>query len=114
MHNAFRDAYRQRWNDHPRLGSVVGYDTVMAIATMLKKTAALETEPMVEAMKGLQFAVRLRPVEFRAIDHQSTMGAFVGRTVLKNGKGAMVDWHYADGAKYLPSDEVVRTLRPQA
>jgi branched-chain amino acid transport system substrate-binding protein len=114
VHNAFRDGYRQRWNDHPRLGSVVGYDTVQAIATMLKKTAALETEPMVEAMKGLRFQSVFGPVEFRAIDHQSTMGAFVGRTVLKNGKGAMADWHYADGAKYLPSDEVVRTLRPQA
>ncbi len=36
-HNTFRDAYRSRWNDYPRLGSVVGYDTVMAIAAMLKK-----------------------------------------------------------------------------
>jgi len=25
----------------------------------------------------------------------------------------MVGWRYADGAKYLPSDDVVRTLRPQ-
>ena len=39
-HTAFRDAYRQRWNDYPRLGSVVGYDTVMAIAAMLRKTTA--------------------------------------------------------------------------
>jgi branched-chain amino acid transport system substrate-binding protein len=53
-------------------------------------------------------------VEFREIDHQSTMGAFVGRTVLKDGKGAMADWRYADGKDYLPPDEVVRTLRPPA
>ena len=25
----------------------------------------------------------------------------------------MVDWRYADGAKYLPSDEVVKKLRPR-
>ena len=54
------------------------------------------------------------PVEFRAIDHQSTMGAFVGRTVLKNGKGAMAEWRYADGRDYLPPDDVVRALRPQS
>jgi branched-chain amino acid transport system substrate-binding protein len=114
VHNAFRDAYRRRWNDYPRLGSVVGYDTVMAIAAMLKKTPALETEPMVQAMKGLQFQSVFGPVEFRAIDHQSTMGAFVGRTVLKDGRGAMTDWRYADGKDYLPPDEAVRTMRPQA
>jgi branched-chain amino acid transport system substrate-binding protein len=112
-HSAFRDAYRRRWNDHPRLGSVVGYDTVMAIATMLKKIPAPETEAMVAAMRGLPFGSVFGPVEFRAIDHQSTMGAFVGRTALKNGKGTMVDWRYADGRNYLPPDEVVRTLRPQ-
>ncbi len=114
VHNAFRDAYRSRWNDYPRLGSVVGYDTVMAIAAMLKKTTAVETQPMVRAMEGLQFGSVFGPVEFREIDHQSTMGAFVGRTVLKDGKGAMADWRYADGKDYLPPDEVVRTLRPPA
>ena len=38
------------------------------------------------------------------------MGAFVGRTAVKDGKGVMVDWHYADGKDYLPSDDV----RPEA
>ncbi len=41
------------------------------------------------------------------------MGAFVGKTAVKDGKGVMVDWYYADGAKYLPSDDEVRKLRPQ-
>jgi branched-chain amino acid transport system substrate-binding protein len=113
-HTPFREAYRRRWNDYPRLGSVVGYDTVMAIATLLRKSPSLETEALVEGMSGLRFGSVFGPVEFRAIDHQSTMGAFVGRTVLKNGKGAMADWRYAEGKDYLPSDEVVRTLRPQA
>jgi branched-chain amino acid transport system substrate-binding protein len=113
-HATFRDSYRRRWNDTPRLGSVVGYDTVMAIAAMLKKTTAVETEAMVDAMAGLKFGSVFGPVEFRAIDHQSTMGAFVGRTVLKNGKGAMADWRYADGKDYLPPDDVVRALRPQS
>jgi branched-chain amino acid transport system substrate-binding protein len=41
------------------------------------------------------------------------MGAFVGKTSLKDGKGVMVDWRYADGAKYLPPDDEVKRLRPQ-
>ncbi|MBR0663587.1 ABC transporter substrate-binding protein [Roseomonas hellenica] len=115
-HVTFRDAYRQRWNEAPRLGSVVAYDTVSAIAAMLRKTGAnTETEGMVEAMRGLSFptAFGTGDVTFRAVDHQSTLGAYVGRTALRNGRGTMVDWRYADGARYLPADEVVRGLRPQ-
>ena len=115
-HTAFRDAYRARFNEPPKLGSVVGFDTVMAITAMLRRTEAnTETDRMIEAMRGLRFptAFGTEEVEFRAIDHQSTLGAFVGRTALRNGRGAMVDWRYADGRNYLPSDEVVRTLRPQ-
>ncbi len=65
-------------------------------------------------MRGLRFptAFGTGEVEFRALDHQSTLGAFVGRTALRNGRGTMVDWRYADGAAYLPSDAVVRQLRP--
>lgn len=112
-HVKFREAYRKRWNDYPRLGSVVGYDTVNAIVAMLKRGNTTETKKMVEAMKGLKFASVFGPCEFRALDHQSTLGAFVGKTALKGGRGTMVGWRYADGAKYLPSDDVVRTLRPQ-
>jgi branched-chain amino acid transport system substrate-binding protein len=115
-HVRFRDAYRRRWNDHPRLGSVVAYDTVTAIVAMLRRVNSTDTERMVAGMKGLVFPTAFgeADVEFRAIDHQATLGAYVGRTALRNGRGVMVDWRYADGRNYLPSDEVVRTLRPQS
>ena len=38
-HKAFREAYRKRWNDYPRLGSVVGYSAVYAAAEALRKAA---------------------------------------------------------------------------
>ena len=114
-HTRFRDAYRRRFNDHPKLGSVVAYDTVMAIAAMLRRAGGTETEAMVEAMRGLRFTGGFGEgeIEFRALDHQSTLGAYVGRTAVRNGRGVMVDWRYADGRNYLPPDDVVRTLRPQ-
>jgi branched-chain amino acid transport system substrate-binding protein len=114
VHAAFRDAYRKRWNDHPRLGSVVGYSTVQAIAVLLKKTNTTETEKLVDGLRGLTFGSVFGDITFRAIDHQSTMGAFVGKTVVRDGRGTMADWHYADGAKFLPPDDVVRSLRPNA
>ena len=60
-------------------------------------------------MRGLKFGSAFGPVEYRAIDHQSTLGAYVGRLDVKDGKGVMVDWTYRDGAKYLPSDDVVKS-----
>ncbi len=111
-HVKFRDAYRAKFNDYPRLGSVVGYDTVTAITEALKKAGTTDNEKLIDALKGLKFTSPFGPVEFRAIDHQSTLGAFVGKTAVRNGRGVMVDWRYADGAKYLPSDDEVRKLRP--
>ncbi len=112
-HDKFLKAYRDAYNDYPRTGSVVGYNTLMAVANMLKKAKSTDTEKMVDAMEGLTFDSPVGPITFRKIDHQSTMGAYVGTTALKDGKGIMVDWKYDDGKDYLPSDEEVRKLRPQ-
>ena len=111
-HVKFREAYVKKFNDYPRLGSVVGFDTMNSIAAALTKAGSTDTEKLVDALKGLKFPSAFGAAEYRAVDHQSTLGAYVGTTALKDGKGVMVDWRYADGAKYLPSDEVVKTLRP--
>lgn len=111
-HNKFVAAYKARWNDYPRVGSLVGYNTMLTIAAALNKAGSTNTEALVDAMEGLQVSSPTGDFSYRAIDHQSTMGAFVGKTALKDGKGIMVDWKYYDGAKYLPSDEVVKKLRP--
>lgn len=112
-HKRFLDAYTARFNQHPFMGSVVGYNTFRAIAAMIEKAGSTDTEAMIKAAEGL--TVEGGPFgsfTFRAIDHQSTMGAYVGRTALRDGKGVMVDFHYADGADYLPSDAQVKQMRP--
>ncbi|MGI9520644.1 MAG: ABC transporter substrate-binding protein [Hyphomicrobiaceae bacterium] len=113
-HKAFVAAYEKRWNDYPRIGSIVGYNTMLSIASAIEKAGSTDTEKLVEAFKGLQLETPVGNITFRAIDHQSTMGAYVGRTKLRDGKGIMVDWTYEEGSKYLPSDEEVRKLRPAA
>jgi branched-chain amino acid transport system substrate-binding protein len=111
-HRRFRDAYQARFKDYPRLGSVVGYSTVQAAAAALRRAGSTDTEKLVAAMKGLTFDTPFGKVTFRALDHQSTMGAYVGRTGLREGKGEMVEWRYADGKDYLPADDAVKALRP--
>ena len=112
-HTRFRDAYRQKFNDHPRLGSVVGFDTVNAIAAAIRRANSVETEKLVDAFAGLTFQSPFGGVEFRAIDHQATLGCFVGKLAVRNRRGVMADWRYADGKNYLPPDDEVRRLRPQ-
>ncbi len=111
-HTKFLDAYRKKYNDYPRTGSLVGYCTMMSVYHMLKKANSTDTEKMVDAMEGLTFASPVGPITYRKIDHQSTMGAYVGYTAFKDGKGIMVDWKYMDGKDFLPSDAEVRKLRP--
>lgn len=112
-HKKFLDAYRKKFNDYPRTGSIVGYNTMMTVAEMLKKAGTTDTEKMVATMEGLTFESPVGTVHFRKIDHQSTMGAYVGYTALRDGKGIMVDWSYADGKDYLPSDAEVLQMRPK-
>ena len=111
-HKRFRDAYQKKFNDYPRLGSVVGYSAVMSAAAALRKAGSTDTGKLVAAMKNLDVDTPFGKVVYRAIDNQSTMGAYVGRTDVRDGKGVMVDWRYADGKDYLPPDEEVRRLRP--
>jgi branched-chain amino acid transport system substrate-binding protein len=111
-HKRFLDAYRKKFDDYPRLGSVVGYSAVKTAAAALQRAGATDTEKLVAAMQELGVATPFGPITYRALDHQSTMGAYVGRTALRDGKGVMVDWRYADGKDYLPPDDVVRKLRP--
>jgi branched-chain amino acid transport system substrate-binding protein len=111
-HKRFLDAYRKRWNDYPRAGSVVGYTAVMAAAAAIRKAGSTDSEKLVEAMKGLRVDTPFGAIVFRALDHQSTMGAYVGRTGVKDGKGVMTSWKYANGVDYLPPDAEVKKLRP--
>ena len=111
-HQRFRDAYQKKFNDYPRLGSVVGYVTIKSLAAGIAKANSTDTEKMVEAFKDLKVDSPFGPFTYRASDHQATMGAYVGKIVLEGGKGTMADFKYVDGASVLPSDAEVKKLRP--
>ena len=114
-HKAFVAAYQKRWNDYPRLGSIVGYDTMRSLAAGITKAGSTDTEKLVDAFKGLKVeGGPFGPFTFRAIDHQATIGAYVGRIAVKNGKGTMSDFRFVDGASVMPSDAEVKKLRPAA
>jgi branched-chain amino acid transport system substrate-binding protein len=110
-HKAFFLAYHGKYKDYPRLGSVVGYTTIKSLAAGIAKAKGTDTEKLIAAFTGLQVDTPFGKIKYRAQDHQSTMGAFIGKTKNDNGKGTMVDYRYLDGAAFLPSDAEVKKLR---
>jgi branched-chain amino acid transport system substrate-binding protein len=111
-HEAFRSAYEAKFKEYPRLGSVVGYSSIKSIVEGVKKAGSTDTEKMITAFRGLNVMTPFGPIVYRTEDHQSTMGAYVGRTKNEGGKGVMVNSRYQDGAKFLPSAAEVKKMRP--
>ena len=108
----FIAAYKARFNETPKMGSIVGFSLIQSIAAGITKAKSTDSEAMADAFPGASFATPFGRATWRAQDHQSTLGTYVGRTAIKDGKGLMVGWRYVDGAAALPSDDVVKTLRP--
>jgi len=113
-HASFAANYYKKYNENPKMGSVVGYSTMQAVFAAIRKAKSVDNEKLVGAMRGLKFNTPFGPTEFRAIDQQSTMGAYVGKLDQRGGKGTMVQWRYADGKNYQPSDAYVKARRPAA
>jgi len=91
----------------------MGYSNILVLAEAIKRAGSTDTEALLTAMKGLAVATPAGVISFRAIDHQSTMGVYVGHLDIKNGHGVMVDWRYEDGVRLQPSEDFVRARRKE-
>ncbi len=110
-HKEFVAAYRAKYGETPRMGSLIGYVFIQAIQAMIEKAGTTEQDALIAAMQDLTFESVIGPVTFRGLDHQSTLGTWVGRTAVEDGKPVMVDWRYAPGDAYFPPDEEIRQMR---
>jgi branched-chain amino acid transport system substrate-binding protein len=86
--------------------------TIKSLAAGIAKAGSTDTEKLIAAFRDLKVDGPFGPFVYRASDHQATMGAYVGRTALREGKPVMTGFRYVDGADVLPSDAEVRKLRP--
>lgn len=110
-HKAFLEAYQARFNDYPRLGTVIGYSAIMSLAAGIKKAGSTDTEALIKAFRGLELMSPFGPITYRTQDHQSTMGIYVGKLIKKEGKGIMGDFVYIDGKAVQPTDAQVKQWR---
>ena len=112
-HKAFVDAYRAKYNDTPRLGSFLGYAVGYMMRDLIAKAGSTDTEKLLATLQDFKFASLAGPLTIRALDHQSTMGAWVGETTRAGKVGSMKNWQYEDGVKYLVPEADVRAARKE-
>jgi len=80
---------------------------------LLTKAGSTDTEKLIAALQDFKFASVAGPVVVRALDHQSTMGAWVGETTREGKVGTMKNWKYEDGASYLFPEAEVKAARKE-
>ena len=110
-HKAFVDAYRAKYKDTPRLGSLLGYMIVYMVRDAIERAGSVETEALIKAFEDARFDTVIGPVTMRGLDNQSTMGAWVGKLVLKGATGSMTEWRYIDGGEFMHPEAEVRAAR---
>jgi len=110
-HQAFVDAYRKRFNDTPRLGSLLGYVVAYMVRDVIEKAGSTDTEKLIAALEDMTFDTVIGPVTMRGLDNQSTHGAWVGETTVKGRQGAMKNWRYVDGATVMYPEAEVKAAR---
>lgn len=111
-HDAFLKAYLGRFKESPNIGALIGYINTIVLARAIESAGSTKTDDLIKAMERLKVDTPAGQVAFRAIDHQSTLGVYIGRLAVKDGQGVMTDWRYVDGADFQPSDiEVASKLK---
>src|SRR5437667_9458891 len=112
-HKEFVARFTKKYDHNPVLGSLVGYITYLSIFEAIRKAGSTATDKLVAAFRDLKVETPVGPITYRAVDGQSTLGAWVGTTKVdaKRGVGIMVNHEYVPGDKVLPSDDDVKKMR---
>ncbi|WP_232464747.1 ABC transporter substrate-binding protein [Bordetella genomosp. 8] len=110
---AFAQAYRDRFGAAPGMAAVLGYSALRSISEALKRAGSPDREAVAAAFPRLQVPTPFGTIEYRNLDHQSTLGIYLGYTGHVDGRVTMDRFVYATGARLQPLDEQIRRLRAQ-
>ncbi len=105
--------YRALYKEDPDFPSVYGYVWPYFYKQLVEAAKTTDQTELLKKLPGFEFGSVIGPLSIRALDHQSTMGAWIGETTVKDGKAKVVNWDYKDPAPYFPSDKDVRAKQPK-
>ncbi len=104
---AFLRQYGAATNKYPSAWAINAYDAVMAWAKAVEKAETFDTEPVVDALEGLEIDSLRGPSRLiRKADHQANVGSYIGTVAW--------DSHFPNFALwkdpiYVPADRVWRS-----
>ncbi|WP_417518706.1 ABC transporter substrate-binding protein [Minwuia sp.] len=111
-HRTFVDSYQKKWSENPTMGSLLGYISIMSMKAAVEKAQTTKTELLLQAFRGLEVDTPAGKITYRKVDHQSTLGSWVGITRWREGGGYLTGWRYVPGQDVLPAPAEVEKIRP--
>ncbi|HET6776756.1 MAG TPA: ABC transporter substrate-binding protein, partial [Actinomycetota bacterium] len=101
--------YGAATNKYPSTWAINAYDAVMTWAKAVRAANTFDTEPVVEALEGLELDSLRGPGRVvRKVDHQANVGCYVG---VVRWDESFPDFALWRDANYIPGDQV---WRPEA
>ena len=98
-HKTFLDAYQKKFNDYPRLGSVVGYVTMKSIAAGITKAGSTDTEKAGRRVQRPEGRQPVRPVHLSRQRPPGDDGRLCRQDrARRTARATMIDFKYVDGA----------------
>jgi branched-chain amino acid transport system substrate-binding protein len=107
----FNQAYQARYDAAPGSASALGYIALKSIAEGLRKAGDASPQAVAAAFAGLNLDTPYGPVQFRALDHQATLGVCLAVTAEENGHIVARPTGYLEGSRLQPPDKSVHALR---
>lgn len=98
----FTEQFRAKFNDYPADWAIMGYEGMQILAQAVQKAGSLESDAIVKAVEQIRYDGLRGPITFRGIDHQGTVGSYIG-TVAKSDK---YPFKVMTGVKYLPAESI--------
>ena len=107
----FEQDYQTRYGAAPGAASALGYIALRFIAEGLRKAGGTDPQAVAAAFSGLKLGTPYGPVQFRPLDHQSTLGVCLAVTAEQDGHIVAQPTGYLDGVRLQPPDMDVHKLR---
>ncbi len=96
------EQYRAKFNDYPADWAIMGYEGMQILAQAIKQSGSLESDSIVKAVEQIKYDGIRGPISFRGIDHQGTVGSYIGTTT-KNDK---YPFKTLTNIKFVPAEKI--------
>jgi branched-chain amino acid transport system substrate-binding protein len=117
MHD-FIKRYEAKYQEYPSDYPVLGYDGMSVLAAGIAAASSFSSDDVVKALEGIKIEGLEGPIQFRAVDHQSTGFSFLGTTGTEPGSTlpfkTMVDIKRIPAQDVWPTpEEILAERRPK-